>query len=96
MNPMAIQQNLQSLKNEARRLYKAELQGIFGSFATGKAREDSDVDILVNFEAGATLLDLTGLGNFLEEKLHRKVDIVTPAALRKEMRAQILGELVAV
>jgi predicted nucleotidyltransferase len=41
-------------------------------------------------------LDLTGRCNFLEEKLHRKIDIVTPAALRKELRTQILGELVAV
>jgi predicted nucleotidyltransferase len=96
MNAITIQQNLQSLKNEVRQLYKAELKGIFGSFATGKAREDSDIDILVDFEKEATLLDLTGLGNFLEEKLHRKIDIVTTAALRKELRTQILGELVAV
>lgn len=96
MTPVDIQQNLHNLKNDVRQLYKAELKGIFGSFATGKAHEDSDIDLLVDFAEGATLLDLTGLGNFLEEKLHRKVDIVTPAALRKELRTQILGELVAV
>ncbi|MDZ7360646.1 MAG: nucleotidyltransferase family protein [candidate division KSB1 bacterium] len=94
IQPQRIQQNLQSLKVEARKRYKAELKGIFGSFARGEAREDSDVDILVHFDASATLLDLVGLGNFLEEKLQRKVDVVTPAALRKEFRAQILRELV--
>jgi len=96
MPPVDIQQNLRDLKNDVRQLYKAELKGILGSFATGKARDDSDIDLLVDFEKGATLLDLIGLGNFLEEKLHRKIDIVTPAALRKELRTQILGDLVAV
>jgi len=96
MPPIDIQQNLRNLKNEVRQLYKAELKGFCGSFATGKAREDSDIDILVNFDAGATLLDLTGLGNFLEEKLHRKIDLVTPAALRQELKTRILGELVAI
>ena len=96
MNLIDIQQKLRNIKTEVRQLYKAELKGIFGSFATGKAHDDSDIDLLVDFEKEATLLDLTGLGDFLEEKLQRKIDLVTPAALRKELRTQILSELVAV
>jgi hypothetical protein len=49
MTPNDVQQNRHNLKNEARQLYKAELKGIFGSFATGKTREDSDIDLLVDF-----------------------------------------------
>lgn len=35
--------------------------GVFGSFARGEATESSDVDFLVEFEEGRTLLDLSGL-----------------------------------
>lgn len=50
---------------------------IFGSFATGKARKDSDVDILVELKGGKTLFDLVELKMDLESKLKRKVDLVT-------------------
>jgi len=59
-----ILETLQSLKHEVHKRYKAELKGIFGSYTRGEAREDNDIDILVEFRKGATLLDLTGLGNF--------------------------------
>ena len=35
--------------------------GVFGSFARGEATNSSDVDFLVEFEPGRTLLDLCGL-----------------------------------
>ncbi len=82
------------MKAVARSQYRAELKGVFGSFARGEARSNSDVDILVEFEPGATFLDLTALGDFLEEKLQRKVDIVTPAAIRKELRTQIYEDMI--
>lgn len=56
--------------------YKAKIVGLFGSYVRGVQTESSDVDILVRFLEGATLLDLVGLANFLEEELHVKVDIV--------------------
>lgn len=57
-----ILETLQSLKHEVHKRYKAEPKGIFGSYTRGEAREDSDIDILVEFREGATLLDLT-VGN---------------------------------
>jgi predicted nucleotidyltransferase len=39
---------------------------LFGSLARGEDREDSDIDILVEFEAGKSLLDLAGLKIELE------------------------------
>ena len=47
-------------------------------------------DILVEFRKGATLLDLTGLGNFLEGKLGRRVDVVSQISVREELRLNIL------
>ncbi len=51
---------------------------LFGSAARGEERVDSDVDFLVEFEAGRSLLDLIGLQNDLADALGRKVDVVTP------------------
>jgi predicted nucleotidyltransferase len=95
MSRTRILETLAVTKVDARKKYKADLKGVFGSFARGEEREDSDIDILVEFQQGATLLDLAGLGNLLEEKLHRKVDLVTPAAIRKELQARVYAEMIA-
>ena len=94
MTQNQILEILESLKDEARKRYKAELKGIFGSYTRGEARESSDIDILVEFRKGATLLDLTGLGNFLEEKLQHKVDVVSPRAIRKELSYYIYKDMI--
>jgi predicted nucleotidyltransferase len=95
MSRTKILETLAATKPNVHQNYKADLKGVFGSFARGEEREDSDNDILVDFRKGATFLDLAGLGNFLEEKLHRKVDLVTPAAVRKELQARIYAEMIA-
>jgi predicted nucleotidyltransferase len=50
---------------------------VFGSVARGDADEQSDIDLLVDMEAGRSLLDLVGLWMDLEELLGCKVDVVT-------------------
>ena len=42
---------------------------VFGSIARGEQRSDSDIDIVVDFLPGRSLLDLTGLWLDLEEAL---------------------------
>jgi len=76
--------------------FKAEIVGIFGSYARGEQRKESDVDIVVRFKEGASLLDLVGLADFLEEKLGIKVDVVSERAIRPELKDHILKELVSV
>ena len=87
---------LRELKDEVRRKYKAELKGLFGSSVRGTEKAGSDIDVLVEFEEGANLLDLVGLSLFLEEKLHRPVDVVPESALREELKGNILNEAVLV
>jgi predicted nucleotidyltransferase len=60
----------------------------------GEQTINSDIDILTNFKDDADLFDLVGLGQFLEEKLQQKVDIVPEDALRKELKNKILKEAV--
>ena len=69
---------------------------VFGSVARGDATADSDVDFLVEFEKGRTLVDLSGLRLDLCEILGRAVDVATQGSLRPKLRDQILRELVRV
>jgi len=49
---------------------------VFGSVADGRARPDSDVDFIVDFDPDRTVLDLSGLILDLEDALGRKVDVI--------------------
>ena len=89
-----IQNTIAEAKDEIRGRYKAEIKGIFGSYARGDFHEDSDLDLLVDFDEGANLFDLVGLQQFLEEKLGRKVDLVSRRSLREELRASVLNEMI--
>ncbi|HHO57352.1 MAG TPA: nucleotidyltransferase [Thermoplasmatales archaeon] len=96
MNIDEIKKIIEDAEEVIRKRYKAEIIGIFGSFARGEEGKESDIDILVEFKEGATLFDLSGLGDFLEEKLGRKVDIVSTRSIRKEIKENIMKDLVAV
>jgi predicted nucleotidyltransferase len=65
---------------------------LFGSSARGEDREDSDIDILVEFEVGKSLLDLAGLKIELEEVLGRRVDLLTFKSLHPLLKDKILKE----
>ncbi|MBL8279021.1 MAG: nucleotidyltransferase family protein [Pelomonas sp.] len=59
---------------------------LFGSLARGTARPDSDVDLLVSFDGPATSKRYFGLQFYLEDMLHRPVDLVVETALRERLR----------
>ena len=90
-----IQNTIAAEKDEIRRKYRAEIKGIFGSYARGDFHADSDLDLLVDFDEGANLFDLVGLQQFLEEKLECKVDLVSRRSLREELRTSILNEMIS-
>jgi len=83
-------------RDEIRMKFKAEVIGLFGSVARGEGGSGSDVDILVRFDEGASLFELVALGDFLEEKLGCKVDIVSDRAVKPELRESIMRDLVRV
>jgi len=69
---------------------------LFGSVVRGEARPDSDIDILVKFEGQATFDHYMGLKFFLEELLGRRVDLVTPKALKPRLRPYVEREAIYV
>lgn len=91
-----IIEKLKALKPELQAHYKVRELGLFGSFVRGEQRETSDIDILVNLTEDASLFDLVRLADFLEEKLQRRVDIVTKDSLRVELRESVLRETISI
>ena len=67
--------------------------GIFGSFARGTARPDSDLDLLVSFEQPVSLLTQIRMERELSELLGVKVDLVTEQGLSPYLRDQVHAEL---
>jgi len=65
---------------------------VFGSVARGENRPDSDIDFLVNLEAGRSLLDLARLLRELNNLLGYPVDVITEAGLRPRIKPQVLKE----
>ena len=69
---------------------------IFGSTIRNEANENSDVDILVSFERGRTLIDLVSLNDELEALLGKKVQVVTDGGIPPYLKDTILSEAVAI
>ena len=67
---------------------------LFGSAARGDSGPGSDVDFLVEFEPGRSLLDQGGLLMDLQELLGCKVDVVSEGVLRARYRERVLREVV--
>jgi uncharacterized protein len=65
---------------------------LFGSVLKGQARRDSDVDLLVEFEAGQapSLLGMARMESELSDMLGQRVDLRTPADLSRYFRQDVL------
>jgi len=88
-----IQQQKACILDIARHYHAVNIR-MFGSVVRGEEQEDSDIDLLVDFLPGTTLLDQVGLIDALSTALGRKVDIVSERALNKYLRQRILQEAV--
>jgi hypothetical protein len=77
---------------EVARRHGARRVRVFGSYARGQQRPDSDIDLLVELEPGRDLFDLVELKQELEERLHRRVDVLTEQSLSPYIRDEVLRE----
>jgi predicted nucleotidyltransferase len=67
---------------------------LFGSFARDEGRHDSDVDLLVEFTRPIGLFQFVRLQQQLTDRIGRRVELVTPGALKPQLRDRILDEAV--
>lgn len=65
---------------------------IFGSFARGEAEEKSDVDILYDFKGPMTFIELSQLKTALEDKLKRKVDLISEKYCKMKVEKELIYE----
>jgi hypothetical protein len=86
-----LQQNREQILKVAER-YGAYNVRVFGSVARGEDDEASDIDFLVNLEAGRSLMDLGGLLYDLQNLLGVPVDVVTEKGLRTRIRERVIQE----
>ncbi len=90
-----VLERLRSWRGEFAQRYTVRRLGIFGSFARDCARADSDLDLMVEF-GELTFDHFMDLKFTLEERLGRKVDLVTSDAIKPRLRPIIEAELVDV
>ena len=68
---------------------------LIGSVARGEARPDSDVDLLVTWDQGSSLLDQAALMLELESMLGRKVDIASDGWVKPSIRESVYRDAIA-
>ena len=86
----------QKLQAHQKRLesYGVKRCGLFGSFRRDEATEESDVDLLIEFDPTLkTFMNFMGLCFFLEDLFGRKVDVLTPESLSPIFGHKILEEV---
>jgi predicted nucleotidyltransferase len=91
---MRLDQFLEEKRREILRIaakHGAREVRVFGSAARGAADQESDVDFLVELEAGRSLLDLGGLQMELGSLLGRRIDVVTLRGLKARIRTRSTG-----
>ena len=74
------------------RRHRATAVRVFGSVARGDDSEGSDVDLIVDMSAGATLFDVGAIQHEVSELLGIDVDVLTPGALPDRHRERILAD----
>jgi predicted nucleotidyltransferase len=76
--------------------YGVQRLALIGSVARDEARPDSDVDLLIEFSRPVGLFTFVQVKEYLGQVLGRRVDLVTPAGLKRQLRDRILEEAVRV
>jgi len=96
LEPMKRQEVLDTISAHKKTLdeFKVRSLSIFGSVARDDAIPGSDVDILVEFTEAVGLFHFIRLKTRLESILGTRVDLATPDALRKELRARVQSEAI--
>ena len=83
------------IKNVLKRI-KPTLIGVFGSYARGEENQNSDLDLLIDFDTMVNLLELIGLEQELSELLGIKVDLITVRSVHPTLKTSIEKDLIRI
>jgi predicted nucleotidyltransferase len=87
---------LQANKAELAVTFGVRSLALFGSLARDEATDQSDVDLLVEFDRAVGYFGLVALQDHLADLLRRPVDLGTLASLKPRIRQQVEQDLVYV
>ena len=96
MNRAAVLKLIDERRDELRERFGASRLALFGSAARDEMREDSDIDVLVEFDGPATFDGYVALKDYLEELFGAKVDLATEAMIKPRLRRHIEKDLLRV
>jgi predicted nucleotidyltransferase len=72
--------------------YGVAKAAVFGSYARGEAKNDSDIDLLVDIKKNISLLDFSALKQELQELLNRRVDLIEYSQIKPMLKQSILED----
>ena len=95
MLPQIIVTNQQKLVDLAQS-HDISFLGLYGSYARGQENDQSDMDLLVDFEQSKGLLEIAFIEGEFEKVLGAKVDLVTRQGLSKYVKPYIQDDLTVI
>lgn len=81
-------------KDDLKQNYYIKEIGIFGSYVRGEQDDESDLDVLVEFEKPIGFFKFLELEEYLQEILGVKVDLVSKKALKPNIGKNILEDVI--
>ena len=88
-----MKNDIEDMKKKIRKIlkkYGIVRAGIFGSYARGEQKKNSDVDILIQPTKDMSLLDFVHVKHELEDILGKKVDLVRYKYIHPYLKEKIL------
>lgn len=92
MNREEIERLLKQHKPILSKQFYVNKIGLFGSYIRNEQTEDSDIDILVEFN-GPIGWDIVDFKDYLESLFSKPVDLVTAKSIKPYLKEQILSEV---
>lgn len=89
-----IEEKIKASKQLLSQQYKVKKIGIFGSYALGRQKRNSDLDILVDFTETPDIFKFLRLEEYLRSLLGVRVDLTTPKALKALIKSKILKQAI--
>lgn len=93
MSKQDILEIIRQTRTELTVRFGVDRLGLFGSYVRGQERRRSDIDLLVSFQRDIDLFEFLDLKEFLQERLHHKVDLVMDSALKPSLGKRIRAEV---
>lgn len=93
MSKQDILEIIRQTRPELATRFGVERLGLFGSYVRGQEQRRSDIDLLVSFQRDIDLFEFLDLKEFLQERLHHKVDLVMDSALKPAIGRRIRAEV---